>query len=215
METAKQAREFQIYAIDEDGVYETNLYDFVMESVELTTSPRGVEPKLHVRSNKHSVDNYGDEPVYEVWDWGINGQYQRKVDTFKTEEEAEDFVFQRVYQFDFLKDGGRDTQYFEVEEDAEEELIRRYAESECISFDTAKSVLHHKRIVDAGRINQANERKAKEVERITRIAEEYASMTDKVPGETYKETAKRLSGLIGERIESKVFHKAVAMIRSK
>lgn len=215
METAKQAREIKIYAIDADGVYKTNLFDFVMESGELTTSPRGVEPKLHVRSNKHSVDNYCDEPVYEVWDWGVCGQYPRKVDTFETEEEAEDFVFQRVYQFDFLKDDSRDTQYFEVEEDAEEELIRRYAETEYISFDTAKSVLRHKRIVDTGRIKQSNERKAREVERITRIAEEYAKITDEVPGETYKETAKRLSGLIGERIESKVFHKAVAMIRSK
>ena len=48
--TQKEAKNTEIFIINDEGnVEKTTLYEHVMESQEETTSPRGVEPKVHVR----------------------------------------------------------------------------------------------------------------------------------------------------------------------
>jgi len=52
-----------------------------------------------------------------------------------------------------------------------------------------------------------------EKERIGELCAIYAQMIEPIKGESYKETATRLSNAIGTRIESEVFHKTVKFIR--
>ena len=53
-----------------------------------TTSPRGVEPRLHIRER---------DGKFDVWTWGPAGNFPRKLDTFDTEEEAERDIMHAWY----------------------------------------------------------------------------------------------------------------------
>lgn len=219
-------------------VNETNLFDFVMESAEETTSPRGVERKWHVREKEQQCSCYdeenetfdpecekcyeGTEIVYQVCSWGIGNWSPKVIMTFDTEEEAADFLFDRIYKYDFLNDDQRDTEYFSSEEDALEAIVERMADHWNVSLDVASSIIRKHRRIDEAReqleadlLAKAAEEKALKQERINRVAPEYAAMIERIEGETYKETAARLSQAIGERIESAVFHKAVQIVRRK
>lgn len=132
--TAQDAREDIIFAIQNNEVVETNLYDFIMASADETTSPDGAEMKLHLR---HESYNWGSKSrvnnqdgMYEVWDWGWRGQYPRFLAAFDTEEEAEDYVFQSIEADDFAKDDHRDTMYYNTREEAEAALAEMNAEKE-------------------------------------------------------------------------------------
>ncbi len=46
------------------------------------------------------------------------------------------------------------------------------------------------------------------------IAQEYAKLITKIEGESYKSTCQRLSNAIGDKIEKKVFHMAVKIVRN-
>ena len=120
--TTKEARETKIFIINEENeVEETNLLDFVMESAEKTTSPRGVEMKLHVRKNKANDEEHN----VHVWTWGNHGNNPKPIKEFDTEKEAEDFIFQLTHDYDFMPDDQRDTAYYETREDAELDIIER------------------------------------------------------------------------------------------
>jgi hypothetical protein len=265
--TAKEAKETKIYILaKENEVYEprtmtrkdgkiihlssrlisfdlkieeTNLLDFVMESAEETTSPRGVERKWHTREveqecscwNTIEEDTFdpeckkcyeGTEIVYQVWDWGFRGQYPKMIMSFETHEEADDFIFERTFEHEFSTDDQRDTSYFDSKEEAFEAIVEHMAEQWEVSEEVATSILRKKEMVRAGRENQklawakvADEASRINKERVSRIAAEYAVLISREEGETYKETAARLSQAIGERIESAVFHAAVKIIRRK
>lgn len=245
METAKQARETKIFfleQINQQGnlrVAETSLYDFVMESAEETTSPRGNERKLHIRETERQCscwdtkveDDFdpdcekcyqGTEIVFKVWDWGPMGQRPRVLETCNTEEEAEDYIFQRVYEYDFMRDDQRDTEYFYSEYEAKQAVIERLCSSWNVSEDVVRSVLSKQERIREVRMQREEEKKAQaakgkalDQERINRIAAEYATLIQRQEGETYKETAARLSKAIGERIQSAVFHQAVKIVRHK
>ena len=227
-----KTRTYTRFEIEGYSVGPINEYDFIMQSAEETTSPRGVEMKLHVREKERQCSCYnededtfnencekcdhGTELVYEVWDWGFRGQYPKKVDTFETEEEAEDFIFQRTYEYDFMRDDQRDTTYFDTKEEAEAEMISRYMDLWSVKEETVLSIIRHKKMVDEVREQrEAEQREQKRIaveankSRVSEIAEVYAKMIEKVVPESYKETAARLSAAVGERIESSVFHAAV------
>lgn len=205
-----------------------NLYDFVMKSAEETTSPVGVMPKLHIRHEDYSCrynkinDVNNSEGLYEVWIWGPSGSGQTLLDSFETEEEAEDYIFDRTYEYDFATDDQRDTTFYYTIEEAQSELIQRYVDLWEVSYEVASQILHHQKIAD--QIRKDREVKAKEKakqasldenERINVIAAEYAKMISAEAGESYKQTAARLSAAIGEKIEGRVFHAAVKLIRRK
>lgn len=115
--TVKEAKEKKIFIIDNNGeIEETNLHDFVMESAELTTSPRGCEKKLHTRYNP-TTDKH------EVWTWGFRGQYPKHIESFTTPEDAEDFIFKMTYVYDFSTDDQRNTDYFDSHEEAKKYML--------------------------------------------------------------------------------------------
>jgi hypothetical protein len=110
------AKATSIFLIDNEKleVYESNLYDHVMESAEWTTPSVGNAQKLHI------VDNH----LYELREWNRYGGY-RVIDTYEAITDAEEELFDRVYRFDFQKDDQRDTSYFDTKEEAESELEDR------------------------------------------------------------------------------------------
>ncbi len=215
-----------------------NLYDFIMQSAEETTSPRGVENKLHIREKEQECscwdeekDTYdvkckkcykGTELVYQVWDWGFRGQYPKLIDTFDTESEADDFILNKTYQYDFCNDDRRNTIFFDTIEEAKENLIESYAEIWSVDKNVVISILSKMDKVEQLKFDREQEFKKKALEqkhvnneRVNRIALEYATLIQNIETEKYKETCTRLSEAIGERIESSVFHAAVKLIRSK
>lgn len=219
-----EAENTKIFVFENQSVIETNLYDFVMLSVDETTSPVGVMPRIHVRHEsfycswglKNRVNN--DEGKYEVWTWGVSGNNSSFIEEFETREEAENYIFQLVFKYDFIFDDQRDTSYYFSIQEAESELIRIYADDHGIDLEVSKSIFRHQKCVK----NIIKERKAKSIidaknkqERIEKIASVYASMIQAIEKESYKGTAKRLSAAIGERIESAVFHRAVKIARNK
>lgn len=266
MESAKKAKETRIFVLQQvnqvykpnshvrkDGkvielsqklvsydlkIEETNLSDFVMESAEETTTPRGVGRKWHIREVEQQCSCWnededtfdpeckkcfhGTEVVYQVWDWGFRGQFPKMIESFDYEDDANDFIYDRTYEFEFLTDDQRDTSYFETKDEAFALIVERMAEQWQVSEEVTRSILRKKEIVAAGREKQKLEwaKKAEEAskinkERIGRIAAEYAALISREENETYKETAARLSQAIGERIETAVFHAAVTLIRKK
>ena len=205
-----------------------DLYSFVIKSTKETTSPIGVMSKLHIRHEDYSC-SYGkrnavnnSEGLYEVWIWGASGNGQTFLDSFETEEEAEDYIFNRTYEYDFMTDDQRDTTFYSTIEEAERELLQRYSDLWGVNIEVATQIIHHQKIAD--QIRKDREVQAKEEarqaaqadnERINTIAAEYAKMITPEAGESYKQTAARLSAAIGEKIEGRVFHAAVKLIRCK
>ena len=243
--SVKEAKETKIFTINyvsenrkavDASIEESNLYDFVMKSAEETTSPRGIENKLHIKEVEKECDccqedgdakkdcekceGYGFIKSYDVYCWGFSGHGRDFVASFETEEEAEDEIFSRTYDYDFCSDDSRSTWFSTTIEEAQVELIQALSEIWHVDIDVVSSILNHKEIANQLRIKKeaiSNEKRKieseKESERINSIASIYSKMIDKIEGETYKETCTRLSQTIGQKIEGKDFHKAVQLSR--
>ena len=230
--TAKEARETTVFVIEDQAdpqVVQTTLYDHIMASAEETTSPRGVERKLHFKEVEQQCSCWNDsedtfspecekcyrgyELVYKVYEWV--GQKAALHEVFDYVEQAEDFIFQRTYNFDFWKDDQRYTEWYDTYEDAYNEVIRLFAEANYIDIPVAANIKRKQELLKQLRIQQDIERKQAEMERINNIAALYTKVIEPIEGESYKETAKRLSNAIGSRIEKKVFHIAVKLIRTR
>jgi hypothetical protein len=126
--SAQQARETKIFVIENEEITETTLFDHVCESAEETTSPRGVMTKLFIQEKDVEVksDDIDGHCVqkYDLRIWESNG-CARVIDTYDTEEEAQDEWYTRTYNHDFLPDDQRDTMYWNTREEAEAELNER------------------------------------------------------------------------------------------
>jgi len=103
--TIESAKNTKIFVINADNkVEETTLYDWVMISEDITTTPLGCGARMHHRKN--------DDGNFEIWSWGINGNNPKYAgETFETEEEADDYLFQLVFDFELAKDDQRSTFY--------------------------------------------------------------------------------------------------------
>lgn len=217
MITIKEAKETKVFVINNNEIEETNLYDHIMVSAEETTSPRGVENKLHVREKYEDVFDQNGElecqnQCFEVWTWGFRGQYPKFIERFETPEDAENDIFERTFNYDFENDCNRNTQYFETYDDALETM----AEIMGISFETLKSIQHHencKKQILEKRKERLEIARNENTQRIFNIAKEYSKMIEKNNNESYRETCQRLSNAIGQKIEKPVFHMAVKLIR--
>jgi hypothetical protein len=228
--TAQEAKNQTIYFVNRSyEVKETNLYDFVMESAHETTTPRGVGRKLHIRDKERECacwdgekDTFdplckkcykGTEFVYQVWTWGPNGNRQRFIIAFDTEEEAEDYIFNYIKDTDFDFDDQRNTMYHHTEQEALHEAISTYAERADISYEVAEHLFRKREIVKTLRHEKEQEAIREHQKFIENQAAIYAKMINPVEGEKYKETANRLSERIGMRISKTIFHTAVKMVR--
>lgn len=130
--TAKEALQTIIYCIDADGVYQTNLYKHVMESLSECTSPRGVMSEMWVEEHEEVIEedgNYGTIVRYRLCQW-LAGRKYHVVDTYDTEEEAEDELYDRVYKVDYLNDDQRSTEYFTTEAEAKKYYEDNYTQIE-------------------------------------------------------------------------------------
>lgn len=175
----EDAKDTTVFVVESMEVAKVNLYDHIMVSQELTTSPKGVAPKMFVEEvmveffkdevmdkysesfNPLSADDFDSEKEFEKYvldeyvkelnieaqyhkmtledfnrsrdyyeltyycisEWRIHGS--RYVDgskywdmCYKTEQEANQALFDTVYQYSFSQDCSRDVQYFETEEEA-------------------------------------------------------------------------------------------------
>lgn len=136
----QEAQQKEIFIFNSKGEIEkTNLYDFVMSFASETTSPRGVEPHLHIRENE-------EDNTFEVWKWGPWGRGLSNIGSGLTEEEAIDWIYSSVYCTDF-NNSCESTIYFESEEDAENDLAERFSEENNISIETAKHILRKEKLI--------------------------------------------------------------------
>lgn len=232
MTTVKEAKETKIFIIEDERIRATTLYDFVMISAEETTSPRGVENKLHIREKEQQCSCYntdndtydgqcpkcymGVETVYEVWNWGFRGQFPKLIETFDTVTQAEDFIFDRTYQYDFLEDCCRSIFFCYTYDEAMDDLIQTMMDRYYIDRDVAVSVIHHMDCVEKIKEKQAMERiqqAQEQKEKRERLVEIYSEGIERIEGEKFKETANRVSQLLGERIDSSIFWLIVKKVR--
>ena len=255
--TLKEAQETKIFYIKNGKIESTNLAYFVNESIDITTTPRGVSPRVFLESEIFEIDKsdfdseeeflneinstqiyFADElrnaciddffeikkdvfqlEYYVISSWGVGGNNYSSgkshySNVFLSEDKANDELFNRTYNYDFLPDDQRDTRYFYTEDEAFDALVEQISEDWSCDVDVVKHILRKQRIVDDARYQKKIEVAKKESDRVNSLAKIYSKMINKVEGESYKETAKRLSDAIGKKIESKVFHATVKMLRT-
>lgn len=141
---------YNVFIVNESGEIEQVGYaDLVWQFVEITTSPRGVEPKLHIReadwykvgeelfadierANDAAAEIHLESGVfvaienvtrYEGWTWGHQGNFPRLLLSFDTEEEAQDWLF-KCAEIDFQNDW-RAPMIFNTREEVEAFLLEQ------------------------------------------------------------------------------------------
>ncbi len=209
--TAEAAKNTIIYFIDGFTIQSSSLYDFVMQSIDYTTSPRGNAPVMGYEYN-HTSNKW------VLYEWLGHGSYYHTVSTFDNENDAADEFFKKAYNTFFSDDDQRDTMYYNNYDSAKSDLIENIAAANNIDLNVAASVLHHIELIEKIKLEREKKRITAlkdEKNRVHRIADEYAKMIDSIPGESHQQTTKRLAIAIGERIEKSVFYKAIDIIRNR
>lgn len=198
----KEVQEQKVFVINYNGeVEQTTLYDHIMESVDTTTTPRGVAPRNFIEE--------GENGDFIISSWGVGGNNYtsgkyNSFNVFETLEEAEQELFDRTYKYDFAQDDQRDTNWFDTETEA-------YADLWQVDFEVAESILRKKDKMEEVKLAKIQSEKT----RVSQLAEIYAKTIQPIESEKFKETAKRLSEALPSKIESKVFFEAVKQIRNK
>jgi len=225
--TAKEAKETTIFVLNyKNEIEETNLYDHVMRSNNETTSPRGVEPikfyeevgdNWRYKETKQDVDPEDEDvkgsdieeySLFIVYKWYF-GKKQEQA-RFESEEEAEQYLFEWVYDYDFQTDDQRSTHWFDTFEEAEEEL----AEKQGLDVEVYRSIERKRLIVEEARATKrAAEREVKE-KRLNDLANIYSEGVPTIKGESKQETQTRVSKILG-RIESDVFWRVISKVRAR
>jgi len=154
---------------------------------------------------------------YVISTWGVRGNNYRSGDTwgsqYLTEEDAENAIFNRVYEHDFPNDCNRSTTFF----DTEEEAIEDWADGNGLDIEVAKSYLRKrdlvKKVREERRVAAWAIQKAKDAED-EKYIETILPGLRKIDGEGYKETSKRLSDALDHQVSGTVFHRTVKKIRA-
>jgi hypothetical protein len=205
MLTVKEAKEEIVFFVNENGFPEsTDFYDFVMRFED--------ENKLRVFYKEDiDFDDEGeilDNSKYCIRFEKVNRPAIVLNESFDTEEEAEDFCFDRVYNYDF-QNSCENTSYFESEAYCENDIIEMLAENERIDKEVAASIFRKSKIVFEGRkqqqirINQAyNEQKAK-INSLVPIEAEKITIDEQFVNELI--AAKSLTSSIKSDAQSKAF----------
>ena len=106
-------KETNVWTIENSEIVTTTIEDLIEDYdwKDETTSPRGCEPRLHIRED------------CEVWSWGIGGNNPYKVATFDSNEEADDYRWSCWIEAFMTEDCA--PSFFDSEEEAEEVLQER------------------------------------------------------------------------------------------
>lgn len=142
---AQHAKQTEIWAIDANGPYKTNEYDFIMESATETTTPNGVgyadfirevdvKIYLHPETKEELTETeaeglpdteyIGNRSQWELRTWHRGGR-SHLIDTFDNEEDAEDRLW-AMRMADFEADDQRDTAYYMTEAEAKQAWREAY-----------------------------------------------------------------------------------------
>lgn len=186
-----------------------SLYHHIMESCDETTTPRGVAPRLYIVEK--------DENCWHLKTWGVNGNNPAFIQEFETEEAALNEFFWLTYEYDFLRDDQRDTEYFESMEDAQEAMIQRYVDHWEIDRPVVESILSKRAKIEKREEEIQAIRRAKRAEieaKEDELATVYAQLIEPAE-EPFKDTMKRLSAALPERLSKSLFIKSVKAVRAK
>ena len=92
----QQATDTTVYIIkDDEQIVESSMYDLIMLSLDYTTTPMGCAPRYHKRE--------ADDGSFEVWTWGHQGNFPKRITADLTEVEADEELF-RFAEMDFDND---------------------------------------------------------------------------------------------------------------
>ena len=202
--------------------------DFVMESIDETTTPKGVAPRNFVEELTVEETEqvwYEDligyyelnegENYYTLSSWGVGGNNYRKGTMYYSTEEAADLaLFQSVYDYDFIPDDQRNTMYYESVEEAADALYETLAERLDVSIEVAKHLRRKITILKALKEQRAEEIRQREQNKVEILANAFAQLIEPKE-ESYRETSKRLSLAMGFKSNRKEFHMAIKIIRNK
>jgi hypothetical protein len=186
-------------------IEKTTLYYHITESADQTTTPNGVANRLHIRKN--------DDESAEIWTWGFRGNHPTLVSKYKTEDEAEQELFDMIYQNDFFNDDQRDCSWFETEAEAIAYQTERLAVLWNVNFDVAASILRKKQNLENHRAQQAAKRSLELKKTEQELAAGYENIIEFIPGERYDDTCARLSSALNPKPNGQTFHAIVRTLR--
>jgi hypothetical protein len=196
-----------------------NFHEFVCGFAEQGTNPDGAGPKLHISRNEdyREVDGkWEDCSTYELRLWDPGGR-RRLLETFDTEEEADEEWFRRTYEYDFSE--ANDNTFYSTEDEAKEAIIETIGDTFGVDKSVSNSLFSKMQLIDsikAERDAKAEQTRNAENERVDKLANIYAAMIEPIAGEKDTDTAKRLGEAIHhQRIEKKVFWQAIRLVRKK
>lgn len=249
--TLNEAKETTVFVVKDNKVEEINLYDKMLQSLDETTTPRGVGSRLFVEDGVYTVDPEDYEDEFEMEDafsfevgtyktnkedfellrngtyelkyffissWGCTGNRYSSGDgffdrMFLTQEEVDEKMFEFL-KVDFDSDWDNSCGIFYNKEDALNNIIENLSYDWGCDEVVVKHIFRKQELVDKIRKQKLFKTQKIEADRVAALADIYSKMIDRVNGESYKDTIKRLSGAIGNKIESKVFHSAIKILRN-
>ena len=205
MLTVKEAKEEIVFFVNENGFPESsNFYDFVMKFEDENKLRIFYKEDIDFDDEGEIVDNSKYLIKYEK----INRPAIVLNESFDTEEEAEDFCFDRIYNYDFQK-SCENTIYFASEKDCENDIIGMMAETENIDTNVAASIFRKSKIVFEGRKQQQIEINRKYTEQKAKINLLVPIEAEKILiDEDFKKdlvTAKQLTSVQKSNAQSKAF----------
>lgn len=243
-----EAKEKTVFEIQGDKVIERNLYEKMYDSIDETTTPRGVAPRMFVEELEFVVDpnDFDDEDDLEsefrsietryrrtnksdfkelpngtfvlnyftISNWGCTGNKYKNGSsdwtmTFLTQEEVDEEMFEFLKR-DYNADWDNSCNCY----DTKDEAIEVIAERNELSFEVMKSIIKKQELIDSIREERNKIKREKNREQINELAKIYSKNIEKISGENYKETCKRLSDSLNIKLPSTAFHMAVKMIRN-
>lgn len=191
---------------------DNNLLDYSRNDGDLS-------PEFYSRDEETDEDGviikpaYTPEIKYGLFTWSGargNGPFKWDKCIYDTEYEAYTEIL-KGFESDFQTKSTNAPQCFFSIEEAQDCVAERIGKP----YEVIERFLRIKDAAKAAQSKRQSEAKEADNARINTIAPEYAKMITAQDGESYKQTAARLSAAIGEKIEGRVFHAAVKLIRSR
>ena len=163
--TSTAAKNALCFIIRDNVIKERNLYEWIMLFATHVNIPEGLKPKLYIQDV--------NEGRFEVWTLGVTKYFPKLVKEFKTKDEAEDYIFQIVYQQDFRLSY---ISFFAFTyEIAERELVYRHVIRYQVNLEVAESIVHHLNVVKKIKETRIQEEKEQK-ERVKRMAVLYGDL---------------------------------------